>query len=38
MCGKSQEYDFSNAERGAIDPLPPGKTRIAIRIDDDLLD
>ncbi len=33
-----EEYDFSSAKRGAIDPLPPGKTRITIRIDDDLLD
>lgn len=33
-----EEYDFSKARRGAIDPLPPGKTRITIRIDDDLLD
>lgn len=33
-----EQYDFSNAKRGAIDPLPPGKTRITIRIDDDLLD
>jgi uncharacterized protein (DUF4415 family) len=33
-----EEYDFSTARRGAIDPLPPGKTRITIRIDDDLLD
>lgn len=33
-----EEYDFSNAKRGAIDPLPIGKTRLTIRIDDDLLD
>lgn len=33
-----EEYDFSLARRGAIDPVPPGKTRITIRIDDDLLD
>lgn len=33
-----EEYDFSSAKRGAIDPLPFGKTRITIRIDDDLLD
>jgi uncharacterized protein (DUF4415 family) len=32
------EYDFSKAKRGAIDPVLPGKTRITIRIDDDLLD
>ena len=33
-----EEYDFSMARRGALDPVPPGKTRITIRIDDDLLD
>lgn len=32
-----KEYDFSKAKRGAIVPTPPGKTRITIRIDDDLL-
>jgi uncharacterized DUF497 family protein len=32
-----KEYDFSNAKRGALDPLPKGKTRITIRIDDDVL-
>ena len=31
-------YDFSNAKRGPIVPLSPGKTRITIRIDDDILD
>jgi hypothetical protein len=31
-------YDFSTGKRGAIDPLPRGKTRITIRIDDDVLD
>jgi len=31
-------YDFSAARRGAIDPLPPGKTRITIGIDNDILD
>ena len=30
-------YDFSQAKRGAIDPLPTGKTRITIRLDDDLI-
>lgn len=33
-----EEYDFSTGRRGAIDPLPPGKTRITIRLDDDVLD
>jgi uncharacterized protein (DUF4415 family) len=32
-----KEYDFSRGKRGAIDPIPPGKTRITIRIDDDVL-
>ena len=32
------KYDFSTGKRGAIDPMPRGKTRITIRIDDDVLD
>jgi uncharacterized protein (DUF4415 family) len=32
-----KEYDFSNAKRGPVVPLPPGKTRITIRIDDEVL-
>jgi uncharacterized protein (DUF4415 family) len=32
-----KEYDFSRARRGAVVPTPPGKTRITIRIDDDVL-
>jgi len=31
------EYDFSSGERGAIDQIPPGKTRITIRLDEDLI-
>ena len=31
------EYDFRGAKRGAIDPLPAGKTRIAIPLDDEIL-
>ena len=31
------EYDFRGAKRGAIDPLPPGKSRITIRLDDEIL-
>ena len=31
-------YDFSQGKRGAIDPLPVGKTRITIRLDNDILD
>lgn len=30
------EYDFSGGKRGAVE-LPPGKTRITIRLDDDIL-
>jgi uncharacterized protein (DUF4415 family) len=33
-----KEYDFSRGKRGAVIKTPPGKTRITIRIDDDLLD
>jgi uncharacterized protein (DUF4415 family) len=32
------EYDFSGAKRGALDPIPTGKTRITIRLDSDVLD
>jgi len=32
------QYDFSTGQRGALDPMPRGKTRITIRIDDDVLD
>jgi len=30
--------DFSRGTRGAVVPVPKGKTRITIRIDDDVLD
>jgi len=33
-----RSYDFSKAKRGAVLPMPPGKTRITIRIDDDVLE
>ncbi len=33
-----QEYDFSKGRRGVVEPLPGGKTRITIRIDQDVLD
>lgn len=33
-----KEYDFSNGKRGAIDPMPAGKTRITIRLDKDVID
>ena len=31
------EYDFSGGERGPVVRVPKGKTRITIRIDDDIL-
>ena len=31
-------YDFSKGKRGAVLPLPPGKERITIRLDADILD
>jgi len=31
-------YDFSKGRRGAIVTAQPGKTRITIRLDDDVLD
>jgi len=31
------EYDFSPDKRGAIDPIQPGKTRITIQLDDEIL-
>ena len=33
-----KEYDFSKGKRGAVVPLGSGKTRITIRIDDDILE
>ena len=33
-----KNYDFSKGERGPVVPVPAGKTRITIRIDDDVLD
>lgn len=33
-----KEYDFSKGRRGPILPLAKGKTRITIRLDDDVLD
>lgn len=32
-----EEYDFSQGKRGAIDPIPLGKTRITIRLDEDIV-
>lgn len=33
-----KEYDFSKGKRGPVIKAPKGKTRITIRIDDDILD
>lgn len=33
-----KEYDFSQAERGPVVPVPQGKTRITIRLDEDILE
>lgn len=33
-----KEYDFSHGKRGAVIPTPPGKTRITIRLDDEILE
>ena len=32
-----KQYDFSNAKRGPVVATPKGKTRITIRLDDDVL-
>lgn len=32
-----KEYDFQKAKRGAVVPVAKGKTRITIRLDDDVL-
>ena len=31
------EYDFRKGKRGPVVPVPAGKTRITIRLDDDVL-
>jgi len=33
-----KEYNFSKGKRGAVIPASKGKSRITIRIDDDILD
>ncbi len=33
-----EEYDFSQGKRGAMDPIPPGKTRITISLDNEVLE
>ncbi len=32
------EYDFSTGKRGAVVAMPKGKTRITIRLDDEIID
>jgi len=32
------EYDFGKGKRGAVAKVPPGKTRITIRLDNDILE
>ncbi len=34
----NKEYDFSKGKRGPVIRLPKGKTRITIRIDDDIIE
>jgi uncharacterized DUF497 family protein len=38
QANMKREYDFSKARRGPVVPVPTGKTRITIRLDDDVLD
>ena len=33
-----REYDFSKAKRGPVVNVPTGKTRVTIRLDDDILE
>jgi len=33
-----KEYDFSKGRRGALEPLPPGKIRITIRLDNEIIE
>jgi uncharacterized protein (DUF4415 family) len=33
-----KELDFSKGKRGAVVRVPPGKARITIRLDEDILD
>ena len=33
-----REYNFANAKRGPVVSVPKGKTRITIRLDDDVLE
>jgi uncharacterized protein (DUF4415 family) len=34
----TREYDFSKARRGPVVPTAPGKTRITIRLDNDVIE
>ncbi|MFZ5452296.1 MAG: BrnA antitoxin family protein [Thermodesulfobacteriota bacterium] len=38
MKEKEKKYDFSQARRGAVVPPAPGKTRITIRLDNEVLE
>ena len=38
MKRRKESLDFSKGRRGAVIAVPPGKTRITIRIDSDLLE
>jgi uncharacterized protein (DUF4415 family) len=33
-----REYDFSKGKRGSVVTVPPGKTRLTIRLDTDIVD
>jgi uncharacterized protein (DUF4415 family) len=33
-----REYDFTKGQRGAVVPAPPGKTRVTIRLDTEILE
>ncbi|MBI3281268.1 MAG: BrnA antitoxin family protein [Acidobacteria bacterium] len=33
-----REYDFSKAKRGPVIPVPKGKVRVTIRLDEDVLE
>jgi len=38
MKEQEPEYDFSQGRRGPVVPTPPGKTRITIRLDHEVLE
>jgi uncharacterized protein (DUF4415 family) len=37
MTKPKEDYDFSRGRRGPVLPIPPGKTRITIRLDNVVL-